>query len=616
MALLDRVNMPEDVKKLNNDELGALCKEIREFLIENVMHSGGHLASNLGVVELTAALVKTFDFPMDKLIFDVGHQCYVYKMLTGRKDSFKSLRHLGGISGFPKKSESEYDFFDVGHAGTSISAAVGMARARDLKGTDEHIIALIGDGALTSGMSFEALNDIGLRKTKLIIILNDNAMSIHNNVGGLSLHLTKLRFDSRYVNTKNNIQVFLNKFGKCGKSLGRLLKKIKNKIKYAAIALPLFEQLGISYMGIIDGNNIEELVEALEKAKNVEGPVLIHTYTKKGLGYKEAEKNPSKFHGINSETARISRNDISYDAAFSPIICSMAKENKSLVAITAAMASGCGLVDFSKEFPDRFFDVGIAEEHAVTMAAGMASERLTPVVCVYSTFLQRSYDQLIHDVCLQNLHVVLAVGHAGLTGEDGETHQGLLDLSMLCHMPNMTVLAPSNYDEFKIMLNYAVNECSGPVCVRYPKCPVPFTETNIKDITKPNPARKGEDVLILSCGRMLYTALDAAQMLQNDGISAGVLNLGMIKPFDKEIIEKELIGKKMLVTLEDNITDGGMGQYVASNIDANINTLHLGFDTCFVPHGKQEELFKIAGLDTEGVYKKIKAQYNAKRNDM
>lgn len=616
MAILDRVNTPEDVKKLNSKELKQLTKEIREFLVDNVMHSGGHLASNLGVVELTLALIKSFDFPKDKIIFDVGHQCYVYKMLTGRKDRFCTLRHLGGISGFPKKSESEYDFFDVGHAGTSISAAVGMARARDLVGADEHIIAFIGDGALTSGMSFEALNDVGLRKTKLIIILNDNAMSIHKNVGGLSMHLTKLRFNPKYVSTKNNIQGFLNKFGKCGKSLGKLLQKIKNKIKYAAIAQPLFEQLGISYMGIIDGNNIEDVTAALEKAKNTDGPVIIHTYTKKGLGYRDAEDNPSKFHGVSSETSRISRSDISYDAAFSSIICSMAENDPSIVAITAAMASGCGLTEFANKFPDRFFDVGIAEEHAVTMAAGMANKGITPVVCLYSTFLQRSYDQLVHDVCLQNLHVVFAIGHAGLTGEDGETHNGLLDLSMLCHMPNMTVLSPSDYDQFKEMLNYAAKECTGPVCVRYPKCSVPFNDNKITDVTKGTVVKKGEDILILSCGRMVYTAVDAAKLLEKDGISACVVNLGQIKPFDKEIVLENLSGKRLFVTIEDNVTDGGMGQYVASHINCTIPKLHLGFDTCFVPHGKQDELFKLYSLDVDGVYQRILKQYNAQRNDV
>lgn len=610
MSLLERVNTPSDVKKLNTPELKALASEIRSFLVENVMHSGGHLASNLGVVELTLAILKTFDFPKDKLIFDVGHQCYVYKMLTGRKERFHTLRHLGGISGFPRTSESEYDFFDVGHAGTSVSAAVGMARARDLSGSDEHIIAVIGDGALTSGMSFEALNDVGLRKTKVIIILNDNEMSIHKNVGGLSTHLTKLRFTPRYMNTKNSIQEFLNKFGSAGKSAGSFLRKVKDKIKYAAIASPLFEQLGLSYMGIIDGSDTEELIAALEKAKNIDGPVLIHTFTKKGMGFAQAEDNPSKFHGISSETTRLNRSDISYDSAFSSLVINLAEENRKLVTITAAMASGCGLADFSQKYPDRFFDVGIAEEHAVTMAAGLAKGGYTPLVCLYSTFLQRAYDQMVHDVCLQNLHVVFAIGHAGVTGEDGETHQGLLDLSMLTHMPNMTVLAPSNYDEFKAMINYAVNECQGPVAVRYPKCAVSFRKSEGElNPLKAEKLTEGDDILILSCGRMAETALETALLLKSDGISAEVVNVRSVKPFDRELIETELKGKKLLVTIEDNIIDGGMGQFITTKLCCTVPTVHFGFDTCFVPHGKQEELFKICGLDAETVYEKILKQY-------
>lgn len=606
MKLLEKVNTPQDVKKLNISELNTLSEEIRGFLVENVMHSGGHLASNLGVVELTLAMMKAFDFPKDKLIFDVGHQCYVYKMLTGRRKDFASLRHLGGISGFPRITESEYDFFDVGHAGTSISVALGMARARDLAGTDEHIIAFIGDGALTSGMSFEALNDVGLRKSKLIIVLNDNAMSIHKNVGGLSSHLTKLRFNPRYVSTKTNVHSLLGKFGTPGRKIDKLIRNVKDKIKYAAIASPLFEQLGLSYMGIIDGNNTAELIEAFEKAKHIDGPVLIHTYTTKGLGYRDAEDNPSKFHGISSETSRISRHNISYDSAFSTIITALGSENDKIVTITAAMASGCGLTSFATKFPDRFFDVGIAEEHAVTMAAGLARGGYTPVVCLYSTFLQRSYDQIIHDVCLAGHHVVFAVGHAGLTGEDGETHQGLLDLSMFMHMPNMTVFAPSNYDEFKAMLYYAVNECTGPVAVRYPKAEISFKEVKEEiDPLIPEKLSEGDDVLIISCGRMDKTALGIADILKENMLTSEVVNIRCVKPFDRDFIEKRAVGKRLIVTLEDNIQDGGMGQHIASSLSTNLPILNLGFDTCFVPHGKQAELFKLNGLDARGSAEKI-----------
>jgi len=609
MSLLQNVNSPRDVKKLNTDELKELSKEIREFLIENVMHSGGHLASNLGVVEITLALLRSFDFPNDKIVFDVGHQCYVYKMLTGRREGFATLRHLGGISGFPKTSESEYDFFDVGHAGTSVSAAVGMARARDLDGGREHIVAVVGDGALANGMCFEALNDVGQRKTKLIIILNDNAMSISKNVGGLSAHLTKLRFSSRYRNTKSRVQRILDRFGLPGRSLGRCIHNIKDKLKYAAIAAPLFEQLGFSYMGIIDGNDSEELSEAFEKAKTTDGPVVIHVLTTKGLGYKEAENDPSKFHGVSSFTSRINPKDISYDSAFSAMIVSHAEKNTKLTAITAAMTSGCGLTEFSAKYPDRFFDVGIAEEHAVTMAAGMASGGYIPVVCMYSTFLQRCYDQLIHDVCLQNLHVVFCIGHAGLTGEDGETHQGLLDLSMLTHMPNMTILAPSCYDEFKLMLDYAVNECNGPVAIRYPKASVSFRKTAYTPIIYPEKLTSGSDILMLSCGRMTDTAMEAQHMLCDYGISCSVVNVRTVKPFDIKLIEDELKDKKLFVTIEDNLVQGGMGQYIASQANNTVPVLHLGFDTCFVPHGKQEELFRINALDSKSVCERILTFY-------
>ncbi len=610
MSLLQGITSPEDVKKLNNTELEALCGEIREFLVKNVMHTGGHLASNLGVVELTLALAKTFDFPRDKVIFDVGHQCYVYKILTGRKDAFTTLRHLDGISGFPRKGESKYDFFDVGHAGTSVSAAVGMARARDLRGDNEHIIAVVGDGALANGMTFEALNDVGQRKTKVIIILNDNAMSIHKNVGGLSLHLTKLRFGKRYQNTKDRVQDILEKFGKLGKKMSNGLRNLKDRIKYATIAAPLFEDLGINYMGIVDGNSIKDVSAALERAKKTDGPVIIHTYTKKGLGFHDAETDPSKFHGVSSETGRLFKGGISYDAAFSGIISSIAQDNDKVVAITAAMASGCGLVDFSEKYPDRFFDVGIAEEHAVTMAAGLSNGEYVPVVCVYSTFLQRSYDQIVHDVCLQNLHVVFAVGHAGLTGEDGETHQGLLDMAMLLPIPNMTVLAPSSYDEFKAMMDYAVNRCQGPVAVRYPKSEVSFREAAVTlNPTEAEVVLKGTDVLILSVGRMLPTSLEVENLLKKDSVSATVINIRSLKPFDINTVQKHLYGKKLVVTIEDGVVASGAGAYMVRELETSLPVINFGFDTCFVKHGKQSELFPLEGLDAASICKDVIKKY-------
>jgi len=392
--------------------------------------------------------------------------------------------------------------------------------------------------------------------------------------------------------------------------MSNVIRTVKDRIKYATIAAPLFEQIGITYMGIVDGNNTEAVSRALEKAKTIDGPVLIHTYTKKGMGFTDAEQNPSKFHGVSSDTVRLSPKDISYDEAFSSAITSIAQDNQKVVAVTAAMESGCGLSEFSQKYPQRFYDVGIAEEHAVTMAAGFASSGYTPVVCLYSTFLQRTYDQIVHDVCLQNLHVVFAVGHAGLTGEDGETHQGLLDLSMLCHIPNMTVLAPSSYDELKSMITYAVNECTGPVAVRYPKAGVSFRECK-EDLhpTKAEILKEGTDILLLSCGRMADTALKVAELSNEKGMSVCAVNVRCVKPFDKKTIENLALGKKMIVTLEDNITDGGMGQYITSHIEKCCSVMHFGFSTCFVGHGKQTELFKINGFDPETIVDKIYENY-------
>jgi len=613
MSYLEKIKSPADVKTLSENQLHILADEIRTFLIENVMQTGGHLASNLGVVELTLAILKCFDFPKDKLIFDVGHQCYIYKMLTGRLSGFENLRKFGGISGFPRTSESEYDAFDVGHASTSISAGLGMARVRDLRASDENIIVVIGDGALGGGMSFEALNDVGMRKTKIIIILNDNEMSIQKNVGGLSAHLSQLRFTPKYLNTKSNVTGLLNNFGDFGVKTGNFLKKVKNKIKYATIALPLFEELGINYIGIIDGNNTSEVISAIEKAKTIDGPVIIHTATKKGLGYKEAEINPSAFHGVSSLSSNKAKGAMKYVDAFSEFICAAASNNDKLIAITAAMTSGCGLSNFSKKFPKRFFDVGIAEEHAVTMAAGMAKSGYTPVFAVYSTFLQRAYDQIVHDVCMQNLHVVFAIGHAGLTGEDGETHQGLLDLSMLLHIPNMTVLAPSCYDEFKEMFSYAVNECKGPVAIRYPKARISHRQLfDSFEHGKAEIVCSGDDILIISCGRMTETALEVEKLLKNDGINTEVINVRTPTSPDFLTINKASIGKKLVVTLEDNIISGGVGQFILANSDISCKTICLGFETSFVQHGSQEELFELYGLDAKSIHSTILKEINNK----
>lgn len=607
--ILESINSPADIKYLSFGQLDILAKEIRQFLIKNILATGGHLASNLGVVELTLAIHKVFDLPNDKLVFDVGHQSYVHKIITGRRDDFSSLRTLGGLSGFPKPTESEYDAFAAGHASTSISAAVGIARARDIEKKDFNVLAFVGDGALTGGMTFEALNDIGQRKSKLIIILNDNEMSIEKNVGGLSAHLSKLHCDPRYLHTKNVVSDFLSTHGKRGEVVSDFLKSMKAKFKFATMAAPYFESIGIKYIGIVDGHNLKDLCEIFEKVKNTDEPVIIHTFTKKGLGYKDAEANPDKYHGVSRKTMTIPMDKLSYSDCFGMTLQGIARKNKSVVAITAAMASGCGIHDFSDEFPERFFDVGIAEEHAVTMAAGMASGGLTPVVCIYSTFLQRAYDQIIHDVCMQNLHVVFAIDRAGLVGEDGETHQGLFDLSFLSHIPNMTVLAPSCYSEFEEMLDYAVNECSGPVALRYPKGSVTFRD--VKEHFLPSVAEKifdGSDAAIVSCGKMTDIAAEAVHILHKKNIHCALLNLRTVKPFDTKAI-KELCTAKTVFTLEDNVTVGGVGSAVAS-IAAQVGAkcIKMGFPDEFIKQGKQSEIFEQYGLTPVKIAERIERE--------
>lgn len=609
MKLLNTINSPEDIKKLDFNQLDILADEIREFLIENILVTGGHLASNLGVVELTLALHKVFDLSVDRLVFDVGHQAYVHKILTGRREKFNTLRKLGGLSGFPKPTESVYDAFGAGHASTSISAASGIARARDLQGSDYNVIAFIGDGALTGGMTFEALNDIGQRKSKVIIILNDNEMSIEKNVGGLSAHLGRLRYNKKYLNTKTAVADYLDKKGKKGAALASFLKSAKNKFKFATMAEPYFESIGINYVGIIDGHNIQALTEILERVKNVDEPVLIHTFTKKGLGYRDAEENPDKYHGVSPKSVLSCESAISYSDAFGNILTEIASYNDKTVAITAAMASGCGLSSFAKKYPERTFDVGIAEEHAVTMAAGMAAGGLVPIVCIYSTFLQRAYDQIIHDVCMQNLHVVFAIDRAGLVGEDGETHQGLFDLSYLSHIPNMTVLTPSCMDELKQMLDFAINKCSGPVAVRYPKGIVSMRQCEPYEFTVGEKISTG-DISIITCGKMVDTALLASQLLTDKGYKCGVLNLRTISPLDYNAV-KEYCICKYVFTLEDNYIKGGMGSIIAEYCaEYGTKCTAFGFPEEFIKQGKQEEIFDIYGLTPQKIAQAIERKLN------
>ncbi|WP_291579002.1 1-deoxy-D-xylulose-5-phosphate synthase [Clostridium sp. UBA6640] len=604
------------IREMNIQELNEFAQEIRQFLIEKVSKTGGHLASNLGVVELTISLFNVFNFDKDKVIWDVGHQSYVHKILTGRKDEFDGLRNYGGISGFPKREESKYDFFETGHSSTSISAAVGMARARDLRGENNDIIAVIGDGALTGGMALEALNDVGDKKTKLIIILNDNQMSISKNVGGLSTYLSQIRMDSFYNKMKNDVTSTLEKIPTVGKGMVNSIHKIKDGLKQILVPGMFFEDMGIKYIGPIDGHNIKEVSKVLKMAKNIDGPVVIHAITTKGKGYSFAEKSPQKFHSVgpsDCNNGKVSSNKCkSYSSVFGEELINIAKEKKEVVAITAAMPEGTGLGDFAKEFPKRFFDVGIAEQHAVTMAAGMASSGLRPVFAVYSTFLQRAYDQVLHDVALQNLPVVFAIDRAGIVGQDGETHQGIFDLSYLSHIPNMTIMSPKCVDELKTMLNFALGE-NYPIAIRYPRGGdnENIHLSPIKKLVKGKwevlQGMKGK-IALVATGKMVQNAILVREKLLQNNIESTVVNACFIKPLDKNLIKELIEGGYSIVTIEDNVISGGLGsnvlQYVNS-ISKNTKVINLGFNDKFITHGSADTLYKIYNLDTEGIYNSI-----------
>ncbi len=608
---LDSMNFPEDIKKLNDNELLNLGEEMRKFLIESVSKTGGHLSSNLGVVELTLSLFKTFDIGRDKLIWDVGHQSYIHKILTGRKDGFKNLRKKDGLSGFPKRSESVYDCFQTGHSSTSISAALGMARARDIKKEKHNVIAVIGDGALTGGLAFEALNDIGFRKTKMIIVLNDNQMSIAKNVGGLSIYLNKLRMKPKYNKIKSNINTELSK-SKGGKVVLSNMLKLKNGLKSLVVDSMLFEDMGIKYIGPIDGHNIKLMNEVFSMAKNINGPVIVHTITKKGKGYEFAEKSPSKFHGIspfNLENGEVCKTCCeTYSSAFGKALNKIAKEDKDVVAITAAMPDGTGLIEFSKNFPERFFDVGIAEEHAVTLSAGMASSGLKPVFAVYSTFLQRAYDEIIHDVCIQNLPVVFAIDRAGVVGEDGETHQGILDISYLSTMPNMTIVAPKSLKEVEILLRWALNKKT-PVAIRYPKGGDKLNNLPIlKEINygKWEVLNKGENLAIIACGKTVEFAMEALYKLKEKNINPTIINATFIKPIDEEKIKYLAENNFNIITVEDNMKQGGLGSSILNSLN-NYNykkTIKiLAYEDKFIEQASVDIIYKENFLDSDGIVK-------------
>ena len=604
--------LPEDIKSMDENSLELLSTGIRAFLIDTISKTGGHLASNLGVVEISVGLHRIFDFPKDKLIWDVGHQSYIHKILTGRADQFSTLRQNDGMSGFPKRSESEYDVYDTGHSSTSISAAMGLAVARDLNKSDEEVIAVIGDGAMTGGPSFEALNNLGSLGSKVIIVLNDNGMSISEINGGLSEHLSKLRTSSEYQNTKNNIKKAINKIPDLGKPLSKGIAGLKRAVKYAIFSGGvIFEELGITYLGPFDGNNMSDVLRGLNQAKNAPGPVLVHFITKKGKGYKQAEQNPDKFHGIGAfdkETGvTLSKSQTSYSEIFGKKMFELAEKNDKLVALTAAMCTATGLDQMRDKYPKRVFDVGIAEAHACIFAAGLALGGMHPVVAIYSSFLQRAYDEIIEDVCLQKLPVTFAIDRAGIVGADGETHHGIFDLSYLLPLPNMTVLAPCDAHQLEDMLEYATSK-DAPFAIRYPRGSADMTR-HIEDSfeLKNNVISEGKDVNIIAVGTMLNKAIKASEILKEQGIDAKVCSASVLKPFDDSIINSS---DKLIVTLEDNLIRGGFGEYIAANYTNMV--VNLGWPDKFIEHGDCEYLYKKYGLDAESIAERIRQELEGK----
>lgn len=611
--ILDNYKSFYDIKGMSYKELDEFSREIREFLIDKVSKTGGHLASNLGVVELTLSLYYVFDFNKDKIIWDVGHQSYVHKILTGRKDRFDTLRKFRGMSGFPSSKESKYDMFETGHSSTSISAALGMARARDIKNEDYNVIAVIGDGALTGGLAFEALNDAGYRKTKLIVVLNDNQMSICKNVGGMSKYLNKIRTDPAYNRLKRDVKSKLNRTD-FGKGIAASLEKIKGSLKQFVLPKMLFEDMGIKYLGPVDGHNIKELNSIFQMAKNLTEPVIIHVITKKGKGYNYAEEAPDKFHGIGPFDCKSGEVCISsrttYSSVFGDEMVQLGEKRKDIVAITAAMRNGTGLTDFSQKYKDRFFDVGIAEEHAVTLAAGMAKAGLTPVFAVYSTFLQRAYDEILNDVCRQKLHVVFAVDRAGIVGEDGETHQGIFDISYLSSIPNIIIMSPKCMEELRYMLRWAVDQ-KLPVAIRYPKGsdyrkiePLHFFTAGKWEVLF-----KEGHIAVIACGKMVQKAIKAREKLLELGIKVTIVNACFIKPIDRELI-KGLVDENFdIVTVEDNVIHGGLGSAVneyINSLNKKCTVMNMGYDDRFIPHGDVEILYKEYSLDSDSIVKKVK----------
>ncbi len=623
--MLEKINSIEDLKKLNIAEKEELAKDIRKYILEIVSENGGHLASNLGVVELTIALHSVYNVPDDKIIWDVGHQTYVHKILTGRKENLKTLRKLNGIAGFPKTKESETDCFNTGHSSTSISAALGMARARDIMGKENSVVAVIGDGALTGGMAIEALNDAGYSQCKMTVILNDNEMSISKNVGGLNMFLSKLRTKKLYTKSNISAKKIILKIPLVGKPFVRVVRRVKRSIKQLIIPKMFFEDIGFTYLGPVDGHNIQELENILRLSKQVEAPVLVHVLTKKGKGYKIAEENPDKFHAtgpFNIETGEAkSKKKDDYSKVFGKKLVELAKDNPKIVAVTASMKDGTGLTEFQKQYPDRFFDVGIAEQHAIGFAAGMAKAGMIPVVPIYSSFYQRAYDQVIHDVAIQELPVVMCVDRAGTVGADGETHQGLLDMAFFRLVPNLSILAPKDFKELEDMLEFAVN-LGKPVVIRYPRGGEDnyrFNSENQIELGKAELLKYGEDITIIAIGKMVARAMKIAEKLQKEDIKATVINSRFLKPLDKEKIKEFVIKTKIVVTIEDGTIINGLATAVSEVITENgikdKKILNYAYPDKFIQHGSVAELEKIYGLNEEKIYHDILKELEKTNNN-
>lgn len=607
--ILDKIDSPKQLKQLSLIQLNKLAGEIRELIIRTIAENGGHLAPSLGVVELTLALHTVFDCPEDKFIWDVGHQSYVHKILTGRRDAFSTIRTQGGLSGFPKRSESPYDSFGTGHSSTSISAALGMAIARDLSKKNNYVVAVIGDGSMTGGQAFEALNHAGDLGKHLIVILNDNEMSIDKNVGALSEYLSTMRTAPTYNKVKHDLEFLLKKIPTIGESVAKVVERLKDSLRFLLVPGELFEELGFKYVGPIDGHNIELMREVLEKAKTMQGPILIHTLTRKGKGYLPAECESDKFHGVGPfciETGEIIKkttNKPTYTSVFSKVLIELAEENKNIVAITAAMPEGTGLKKFGEIYPDRFLDVGIAEQHAVTVAAGLSCEGKQPIVALYSTFAQRAYDQILHDVCLQKLPVVFALDRAGIVGEDGPTHHGVFDYSYLRHIPNLTIMAPKDENELKDMLATAFS-LRTPVVIRYPRGNGLGVEVKTEyqhiPVGMSEEISIGSDVMFLAVGAMVDSCVEAVNLLKEKNVSAGVINARFIKPLDERMIEVLAKTVKYIVTIEDNMLAGGFGSAVLEALNerefCDTKVLRLGYPDKFIEQGKRENLLELYKL--------------------